>query len=204
MADGTSQQDGDGTPPVRGLQQVKDTQKAMGRGLPPVHLWNPPYRGDLTIVIHRDGHWSYEGTPIERKAIVRLFSTILRLEEDGRYYLVTPVEKIGITVEDAPFLAVGMTVEGEGEDQVLTFETSVGDAVIASAGDPIRFETNETTGEPAPYVHVRRGLEALINRAVYYDLAELCVEREVRGVPTLGVWSAGAFFPFMPAGDVRT
>lgn len=164
---------------------------AKGKGLPPVHLWNPDFCGDIDMRIARDGTWYYLGSPIGRKPLVRLFSTILRHDEDGKYYLVTPVEKVGIRVDDAPFVAVEMTVEGTGEDQVLHFRTNVDDWVTAGPDHPIRVEIDPATEEPSPYVHVRARLEALIARAVFYDLVDLAVERDGH----LGVWSAGRFFP---------
>jgi uncharacterized protein len=171
------------------------------RGLPPVHLWNPPFCGDLDMRIKRDGSWHYLGSPIGRQRLVRLFSTVLRKDEDD-YFLVTPVEKIGISVDDVPFLAVAMTVEGQGDAQTLTFETSVGDRVTVDEDHPMRFEVDAETGEPAPYVLVRARLEALINRAVFYDLVELGVEEMVDGEAWFGVWSSGTFYQFMLAGEL--
>jgi uncharacterized protein len=169
-------------------------KQAPGRGLPPVHLWNPAYSGEIDIVIARDGSWRHEGARIGREAMVRLFSTILRKDADG-IWLVTPVEKLKITVEDAPFVAVRVDREGPKTKQVLRFTTNVGDEVEASAENPIRVET-DATGEPRPYVHVRRGLEALIARPVFYELVELAGERDGR----LGVESHGAWFDLGPAG----
>ena len=163
--------------------------------LPPVHKWNPPFCGDLDMRIARDGTWYYLGSPIGRKPMVKLFSTVLRHDDDGRYYLVTPVEKIGITVDDAPFVAVEMTAHGSGRDQVLTFRTQVDDEVMAGPAHPIRVEIDPETGEPSPYVLVRDRLEALIARAVFYDLVERGENRDIDGVETFGVWSAGEFFP---------
>ena len=164
--------------------------RLQGGALPPVHEWDPPFCGEMDMRIARDGTWFYQGSPIGRSPMVRLFSTVLRHDADGRYYLVTPVEKLAIRVDDAPFLAVEMTVHGAGERQVLTFRTNVEDEVMACAEHPIRVAI-APNGEPAPYVHVRDRLEALIARAVFYDLVELATERDGR----LGVWSAGAFFP---------
>ncbi|MDP2124977.1 MAG: DUF1285 domain-containing protein [Parvibaculum sp.] len=186
---------------LKGLA-VAEAEGKKARGLPPVHKWNPPFCGDLDMRIARDGTWYYMGTPIGRARLVRLFSTVLRHDEDGKYYLVTPVEKVGITVDDAPFLAVAMKVEGEGRDQVLTFTTNVGDDATAGADHPMRFVIDAETGEPAPYVHVRARLEALINRAVFYDLVELGVEEEHEGRRWFGVWSGGIFWPFMPAEEM--
>lgn len=184
------------------LLSAAESEGKKARGLPPVHLWNPDFCGDLDMRIARDGTWFYMGTPIGRERLVRLFSTILRHDEDGKYYLVTPVEKVGITVDDAPFLAVSMKVEGEGRDQVLRFTTSVGDETVAGAEHPMRFVIDKETGEPAPYVHVRARLEALINRAVFYDLVELGTEEPHEGAQWFGIWSGGVFFPFMPAKEM--
>ena len=171
-------------------QQVK---QAPGRGLPPVHLWNPAHCGDIDIVIRKDGSWRHEGAPIAREALVRLFSTVLRKDPDG-YCLVTPVEKMRITVEDAPFVAVRVDREGEA----LKFLTNVGDEVVAGPDNAIRVATSPD-GEPRPYLHVRRGLEALIARPVFYELVEMAEEREGPTGPALGVASNGAWFPIGPA-----
>ena len=167
------------------------------RGLPPVHKWNPPFCGDLDMRIARDGTWFYEGSPIGRIGLVKLFSSILKME-DGRYFLVTPVEKVGITVDDAPFVATDFIVRGEGQDQVIRFETHVGDFTDAGPDNPIRVERDDESGEPAPYVHVRAGLEALIDRKSFYRLVELGVEND----GWFGVWSQGQFFPMIPADEL--
>jgi hypothetical protein len=172
------------------------------RGPAPVHLWNPPFCGDLDMRIARDGTWFYLGTPIGRMPLVKLFSSILKREGD-RYFLVTPVEKVGITVDDAPFVAVDFTAEGEGRARTVTFITHVGDEVTAGPDHPIRVTRHPATGEPAPYVHVRAGLEALIDRKSFYRLVELGSEHVVDGVPQFGLWSAGAFFPFIPAAELQ-
>ncbi len=185
-----------------GLLSAAESEGKKARGLPPVHLWNPDFCGDIDMRIARDGTWFYMGTPIGRERLVRLFSTILRHDEDGKYYLITPVEKVGIEVDDAPFLAVAMSVEGTGRDQRITFTTSVGDSATAGEEHPIRFVVDKATGEPAPYVHIRARLEALINRAVFYDLVELGAEAERDGKTWFGVWSGGVFFPFMPAEEM--
>ncbi|MDV3442545.1 DUF1285 domain-containing protein [Metapseudomonas otitidis] len=169
-------------------------QLPKGKGLPPVHLWNPDFCGDIDMRIARDGTWYYLGSPIGRKPMVRLFSSIIRRDGDD-YFLVTPVEKVGITVEDAPFVAVSVEVSGEGERQVLRFVTHVEDEVEAGAEHPIRVVTDPVTQEPSPYVHVRANLEALIHRNVFYQLVELAVVREIDGRRWLGVWSGGEFFP---------
>ncbi|MFW8593997.1 DUF1285 domain-containing protein [Cribrihabitans neustonicus] len=177
-----------GKPDAEGLAAAAK-RAGKGRGLPPVHLWNPPFCGDLDMRIARDGTWYYLGTPINRFALVKLFSSILKLE-DGKYYLVTPAEKVGITVEDAPFVAVDFSASGEGAAQVLTFTTHVGDSVAAGPEHPVRVAHDPETGEPAPYVMVRAGLEALIDRKSFYRLADLGTWHEGR----FGVWSSGAFF----------
>ncbi len=164
------------------------------KGLPPVHLWNPPFCGDIDMRIARDGTWFYLGTPIGRKPMVRLFSSILRRDGDA-YFLVTPVEKVGIRVDDAPFVAVSLRVEGEGESQVLHFTTQVEDEVVAGPEHPLRFELDPVSQEPSPYVNVRANLEALIHRNVFYQLVELAVPRRLEGQTWLGVWSKGAFYP---------
>lgn len=176
-------------------------RNASRKGPAPVHLWNPPFCGDLDMRIARDGTWFYLGTPIGRPALVRLFSSILKREGD-RFYLVTPVEKVGITVEDAPFVAVDFTAEGEGRTQRLTFETHVGDVVSAGPEHPIRVARDPETGEPSPYVMVRRGLEALIDRKSFYRLAAIGGEHEIDGVAHFGLWSDGAFFPLIPATEL--
>jgi len=166
-------------------------EAAAGRKLPPVERWNPAHCGDIDIRIARDGTWFHRGSPIGRKELVRLFSTILRRDGDD-YVLVTPAEKMRITVDDAPFMAVLMDVEGEGSDQHLIFTTNVGDVTIGGPDNPIRVETDPVSEEPAPYVHIRRGLEARIARAVFYQLADLAVPGDAG---MLGVWSGGEFFP---------
>ena len=169
---------------------VESIQAASKKGPPPVHLWNPPFSGDLDIRIARDGTWFHEGTPINRIKLVQLFASILKLE-DGKYFLVTPVEKVGITVDDAPFVAVDFS----DDNGILRFETNIGDTVAADADNPIRVEENPETGEPAPYIHIRRGLEALIDRKSFYRLADLGV---VEGDRTV-VRSAGQSFAIGPA-----
>jgi uncharacterized protein len=186
-------------PLTEGLAAV---QAAAKKGPPPVHLWNPPYCGEIDMRIARDGTWFHEGTPIGRMPLVKLFSSILRIEE-GKYFLVTPVEKVGIVVEDAPMLAVDFEVEGEGEAQVLRFFTKTDDEVVANAANPIRVERDAATGEPAPYVHIRRGLEALIDRKSFYRLVDLGTHHEVKGESWFGLWSEGSFFPVIPSLELR-
>jgi len=170
---------------------------SKGRGPAPVHLWNPPFCGDLDMRIARDGTWFYQGTPIGRPALVRLFSNILK-QEAGRYYLVTPVEKVGIRVDDAPFVAVDFEVAGTGEDQAVTFATQVGDRVTAGPDHPIRVARDAATGEPSPYVMVRGGMEALIDRKSFYRLVDLGTVQD----GWFGLWSGGAFFAVIPAAEL--
>jgi hypothetical protein len=165
------------------------------RPLPPIHLWNPDLCEGVDMRVTRDGTWHYMGSPIGRKPMVRLFSTIMRREDDGHYYIVTPDEKVRVVVDDAPFVAVHVEAQGLGSEQSLTFRTNVDDEVTAGPDHPIRVEIDADTGEPSPYVHVRGGLEALIGRSVFYELVELSEEREVDGQPLYGVWSNGQFFP---------
>jgi len=186
---------------LKGLAQV-DAAAKKSKGLPPVHLWNPPFCGDLDMRIAGDGTWFYLNSPIGRKPLVRLFSTVLRLDEDGKYYLVTPVEKIGITVDDAPFLAVQMSVEGFGAEQIIRFTTNVGDEFPVDKDHPLRFETEEVNHGLKPYALVRGRLEALINRAVLYDLVALGGEHKVGGELHFGVWSSGLFYPMAKAGEL--
>jgi len=189
--------DGGAASGLAGLEAV--ARAAGGKGIPPVDQWEPEFCGDLDIRIARDGTWFYLGSPIGRKPLVRLFSSVLRKDDDGRTYLVTPVEKIGITVEDAPFLAVEMAVEGEGESRRIGFRTNVDDFVEADADHPLRFEVEAESGGLKPYVLVRGRLEALVVRSVFYDLVELGEERTVDETVMFGVWSCGTFFPMAPA-----
>lgn len=173
---------------------IAAAKQAPGRGLPPVHLWNPAHSGEIDIVIAVDGRWIHEGATINRAPLVRLFSTVLRKDPDG-YWLVTPVEKMKITVEDAPFIATALEVAAdEAGRPLLRFTTNVGDEVEAGPDNAIRVEIDPATDEPRPYLHVRRGLEALISRPVFYELVEMAQERD----GMLGVESGGAWFPIGP------
>lgn len=184
------------TPSAESL--AASARAAKKGGLPPVHLWNPPFCGDLDMRIARDGTWYYLGTPIGRVELVKLFSTILRRDGDD-YFLVTPVGKVGITVDDAPFVAVDFNRKGDA----LVFETNVGDFVEAGPDAPIRVERDPETGEPAPYVLVRANLEALIDRKSFYRLVEVGEEQDVDGTLWFGVMSKGAFFPIIPAVELH-
>lgn len=181
------------TPSADGIAAAA-TKAAKSGGPAPVHLWNPPFCGDLDMRIARDGTWFYLGTPIGRERLVKLFSTILRKDGDD-YFLVTPVEKVGIQVDDAPFLAVDFDVQGSGKDQIITFHTKTGDSAVASAANPIRVEIDPVSGAPSPYVLVRTNLEALIDRKSFYRLVDLCTNHKIDNVLWFGIWSKGVFFP---------
>lgn len=176
-------------------------QEVAKGGLPPVEKWNPPFCGDLDMRIARDGTWFYLGTPIGRPGLVKLFSSIIRKDGDD-YFLVTPVEKVGIIVDDAPFVAIDFEVSGNATDQVLTFETHVGDTVSASLENPIRVARDSETGEPSPYVNVRRNLEALIDRKSFYRLVDIGSHHVHDGESWFGLWSSGAFFPVIPSAEL--
>jgi len=175
-----------------GLEALMRDAAASGEaGARPVEKWNPPYCGDIGMKIRRDGTWMYQGSPIGRIALVKLFASILRKDDDGKTYLVTPAEKVDVEVEDAPFLAVEMAVSGEGRNQTLTFRTNVDDVVTVDAEHPLRFERSEPDGGLKPYVLVRGRLEALCTRAVYAELVELAEAGEGDEV---GVWSGGEWW----------
>jgi hypothetical protein len=176
---------------------------AHGR-TPPVERWDPPFCGDIDMKISADGVWHYAGSPIGREPLVRLFSTVLRRDADGRYLLVTPVEKLGITVEDVPFLAVEMHAEGDGDTARLVFRTNVGDVVTAGPERPLRFVDDPANGGLVPYVLVRGRLEARLTRALAHELASRAVTTVVDGTEQLGVWSDGAFFPMMTADALKS
>lgn len=174
----------------------------QGKGPPPVHLWNPPDCGDIDMRIAADGTWFYQKTPIGRSALVKLFASVLKREGE-KYYLVTPVEKCGIAVDDAPFLAVEMTVEEENRGRVLHFRTNVDDWVTCGSDHALRFERESGAGGLRPYIHVRRDLWAKVTRALFYDLVALGEERAVDGRMMFGVASGGAFFAMAPVEEVR-
>ena len=183
-------------------------RSASGRGPPPVHLWNPPYCGEIDMRIAADGTWFYQKTPIGRAALVKLFASVLKREGD-RYFLVTPVEKCGITVDEAPFLAVELlvehpdaTAEPRAAGPVLRFRTNVDDWVTAGRDHPLRFEPEPATGGLKPFLHVRRDLWAKVTRALFYDLVELGEERDLGGERMFGVASGDAFFAMAPADSI--
>lgn len=187
------------TPSAESLaSSARAAAKEGKRGLPPVHLWNPPFCGDLDMRIARDGTWFYMGTPIGRPELVKLFSSILR-KDGSDYFLVTPVEKVGITVDDAPFVAIDFEPEGDG----LRFTTQVGDEVLAGPDNPIRVVRDPQTGEPSPYILIRANLEALIDRKSFYRLVDRGETDMIEDVPWFGVRSTGAFFPIIPAAELE-
>lgn len=183
------------TPSPDGI--AASVKAAKTQGLPPVHLWNPPFCGDLDIRIAKNGSWSYLGSPITRFELVKLFSSILK-KEGEKYFLVTPVEKVGIIVEDAPFVAVDFDAVGEEEAQSLTFTTHVGDTATAGPDHPIRIVIDSTTEEPSPYVLVRANLEARIDRKSFYRLVDIATHKD----GWFGVWSGGQFFPLIRSEDL--
>jgi len=186
-----------------GLEAIVTAVPREGRkGPPPVDLWNPPFCGDIDMRISADGTWFYQKTPIGRPALVKLFASILKREGD-KYFLVTPVEKVGLIVVDAPFLAVELKVEDGEHGQVLKFRTNVDDWVAAGPDHALRFEPEADTGGLKPYLHVRRDLWAKVTRALFYDLVERGEEREIDGNAKFGVASGGAFFVMADASAVR-
>jgi len=183
----------DPLPDLASLSLADVARLAGEKRLPPVEHWNPTHCGDSDMRIARDGTWFHMGSPIGRQEMVRLFSTILRREPDGSYVLVTPVEKLDIAVEDAPFVAVEMKAEGDGRQAALAFRLNTGDLVSADADHALRFD--QGADGPRPYLHVRGGLEALVARSVYYEIAE----RALAGADDPpGIWSNGAFFVLEP------
>jgi len=186
-----------------GQKGLESLSAAIGqrREPPPVHLWDPPYCGEIDMRIAGDGSWHYQGSPIGRQAMVRLFASVLKREDD-RYFLVTPVEKVGIKVDDAPFLAVSLAPEGEGNARTLVFRTNVDDVVPCDNRHSLRFEPEAGTGGIKPYLHVRHDLWALVTRALFFDLVALGETREIEGQKLFGVASAGEFFPMAPADAV--
>lgn len=188
------------SPSADGLAKAA-TAAAKGRGPAPVHLWNPEFCGDLDIRIAKDGLWYYLGTPIGRAPLVKLFSNILKREGDA-YFLVTPAEKVGIRVDDAPLFVVDFEREGEGRAQVLRLICKTDEEVTVDEGHAIRVVRDAVTGEPSPYVHVRAGLEARIDRKTFYRLVDLGAHEARDGTDWFGLWSAGCFFPILPSAEL--
>ena len=180
--------------------RLESLAAALGkqRGPAPVHLWHPPFCGDLDMRVAADGSWHYLGSPIGRPAMVRLFASVLKREGD-HYFLVTPAEKVGIRVDDAPFLAVEMETQGAGAERTMIFRTNVDDVVRCDAEHSLRFEPEAGTGGIKPYIHIRRDLWALVTRALFFDLVALGETRTLDGREMFGVASAGSFFPMAPA-----
>jgi len=200
MTKNSGDQDGNSAGALDSL--ASNARQAAVKGLPPVHLWNPPFCGDLDMRIATDGTWFYLKTPIGRPALVKLFASVLKREDD-KYFLVTPVEKCGIQVDDAPFLAVEMRAEGGPNGRILNFRTNVDDWVACGREHTLRFEPEPDTGGLKPYLHVRRNLWAKVSRPLFYDLVELGEERDVDGERMFGVASGGEFFAMAPADSIR-
>ncbi len=200
----TMQDQSNNQPSADGLAKAATAATKKG-GLPPVHLWNPPFCGDLDIRIARDGTWFYLGTPIGREPLVRLFSSILKREK-GRYYLVTPVEKVGIIVEDAPLFAVDIEAEGAGRDQVLRFATKTGDVALASGAHPLEVRRDPVSGEPSPYILIRgegeAALWARIDRKSFLRMVDFGCHETYDGDSWFGLWSSGEFFPVIRSSEL--
>ena len=174
------------------------TRTRANNTYPPVERWQPHYCGEMDLVIRKDGSWWHEGTQIARQRLIKLFARILRKDEDGETYLVTPAEKIKIKVDYAPFIAIRLVCEGEGTHQRIAFETNMNDVVVAGPDHGVRVHVCDDQ-EPEPYIHIRGNLEALMTRSTFYELVDLAVEGVCQeGRPTLGVWSEGLFFPLGP------
>jgi hypothetical protein len=201
MAEPAPHPDDPKRPPEQALRGLEGAAGARRRGPAPVHLWNPPFCGDIDMRIAGDGTWFYNGSPIGRLPLVQLFASILRRDED-RFVLVTPVERVGIKVDDAPFLAVELIVGHANGAPVLTFRTNVEDFVTVDKDHPLRFERGPSAGLK-PYVLVRGGLWALVKRALFYDLAALGQTREWQGEDWFGIGSSGIFFPMTKAGELE-
>jgi uncharacterized protein len=184
------------------LEAITGALNRAARGAPPVEQWNPPFCGDLDMRIASDGTWFYLKTPIGRSALVKLFASVLKREGD-RYFLVTTVEKCGIVVDDAPFLAVELKIQNGGGDRVLNFRTNVDDWIACGPDHVLRFEPEAGTGGLKPYLHVRRELWAKVTRPLFFDLVALGEECEIEGRTMFGVRSSGVFFPMAPADQAR-
>lgn len=182
--------------PEKDLNSILSQLKAGAseeKSLPPVEKWNPDFCGDMDLTIKRDGSWHYMGSPMGRQRLVKLFSSVLKKENDN-YFLVTPVEKLGIKVEDAPFLIIRMSIEKSDQGDLIVFEDNCDNIIALTVDNPLWVETDSETGEPSPYIKVRRNLHAQIHRNVFYELVEIAKERTLDGHKHLGVLSAGSFF----------
>ena len=184
------------------ISRASEAKSGKKRGLPPVEKWNPPFCGDIDMRIGTDGTWFYQKTPIGRPALVKLFASVLKREGE-KYFLVTPVEKVGIVVDDAPFIAVEMNTSGGNNGRVLQFRTNVDDWIPAGPDHALRFEPQPKTGGLKPYLHVRRDLWAKVTRALFYDLVALGEECDVNGKMMFGVFSQGEFFAMAEASALR-
>ena len=184
------------------LDSITGALAATGRGLPPVELWDPPFCGNLDMRIATDGTWYYLKTPIGRPALVKLFASVLKREGDD-YFLVTPVEKCGIQVEDAPFVAVELRVADDESGKVLNFRTNVDEWIACGSAHELRFDPEPRNGGLKPYLHVRRGLWAKVTRSLFFDLVGLGEERQIGDEAMFGVASMGVFFPMAPADQLK-
>ena len=173
---------------------IKEIEKYEGDLLPPVHLWNPPICKNINMRIDREGRWYFMDSIIGRERMVRLFSRVLRLDDDGYYYLVTPVEKIKLEVEDKPFLIVDFSIAGRDKEQIISFKTNTNDHFLLDEHHPLRVEIKSSTKEPSPYVLVRENLEGLLSRNVYYKLVDISVTKKLKHKKIVGIWSRNQFF----------
>ena len=186
---------------LKGIETIYSFSKSNKKSLPPIEKWNPPFCGDIDMTISKSGKWYYMGSEIKRPAMVKLFSGILRLESDNSYYLVTPVEKVRIQVEDAPFVAVAITKEQSEGMNTVTFRTNLNDEIVLSKVNPLSIEIKKNN-EPSPYITVRNNLRALISRSVFYELVDLAETIPIDGVPYLAIKSQGEIFKIHKVEDL--
>ena len=186
---------------LKGIETIYSFSKSNKKSLPPIEKWNPPFCGDIDMTISKSGKWYYMGSEIKRPAMVKLFSGILRLESDNSYYLVTPVEKVRIQVEDAPFVAVAITKEQSEGINSVTFRTNLNDEIVLSKENPLSIEIKKND-EPSPYITVRNNLRALISRSVFYELVDLAETIPIDGVPYLAIKSQGEIFKIHKVEDL--
>ena len=186
---------------LKGIETIYSFSKSNKKSLPPIEKWNPPFCGDIDMTISKSGKWYYNGSEIKRPAMVKLFSSILRLESDNSYYLVTPVEKVRIQVEDAPFVAVAITKEQSEGMKTVTFWTNLNDEIVLSKENPLSIEIKKND-EPSPYITVRNNLRALISRSVFYELVDLAETIKIDGVPYLAIKSQGEIFKIHKVEDL--
>ena len=186
---------------LKGIETIYSFSKSNKKSLPPIEKWNPPFCGDIDMTISKSGKWYYMGSEIKRPAMVKLFSGILRLESDNLYYLVTPVEKVRIQVEDAPFVAVAITKEQSDGMNTVTFRTNINDEIVLSKENPLSIEIKKND-EPSPYITVRNNLRALISRSVFYELVDLAETIPIDGVPYLAIKSQGEIFKIHKVEDL--